>query len=332
MWGRALAATFGLLASLALAEAGARIAGYAPRETAADSQQPPLRHDRDADLGWVPSPGTYHYRPGGGDEPEVEVNVRPDRARATSSLDPGSRADVVTLGGSYTFGQDVGDADTWSWKLQERFPGLRVSNLAGNAYGTLQSLVRLEQYEARAVAPLRVAIYGFFDHHQARNVASWGWLVNLEKGNTRGAFEVPYALLDEEGQLVRASEPATWPRLPLRSTLALVPLLERGLVVWRWREREGMGGPVTRALLLEMAGTARRAGGHLLVAGLSWNPAARDSYTAFLKAARIPVVDCDDPRIATRAWRARGGTGHPNELAHSHWAECIARRLAPMLQ
>jgi hypothetical protein len=329
--GRTIAVVMGLAVSLLLAEVAVRLLGHHPRPAASEGEGPTLRHDTDPALGWVPRPGTYRYRPGGEDQPEILVRVWSDRSRATSETEPEGSAEIVTLGGSFTFGQDVSDDETWPWKVQTAFPNVHVTNLGGNAYGTLQSLIRLENHLAREPTAPRVVIYGLFDHHRARNVAGWGWQTHLENRNTRGAANIPYATLDAEGRLVRADEPAIWPRLPLRTRLALVPLVERGLVRWRSRDRQGTAGPVTIALLREMAATTRRAGGRLLVAGIWWNPKERDAYTRILKASGIASVDCADRRLDSPAWRTHGETGHPNGIAHAHWARCIAKRLRPML-
>jgi hypothetical protein len=205
-----------------------------------------------------------------------------------------------------------------------------VLNLATNAYGTYQSLLRLEGYLERAASPPRVVVYGFYDHHIARNVASWGWLVNLERGNPGGVFHVPYATLDAAGRLRREPTPALHPRLPLRTTLAAVPLLERGLVVWSTRERHGTGQQVTALLLAALDATAQRAGGRLLVAALQWSPPARRSFLPLLAGAGIATVDCDHPRIRAPGWRV-GRDGHPGPRAHAHWAACIAAEVAALI-
>jgi lysophospholipase L1-like esterase len=315
----ALAFALGLALAALAAEGALRLLGYRPWPREAGSG-PPLRHARDAQLGWVPEPGRYAVPVAG---VETAVTIWANRTRAVAPEERGDDADVLVLGGSFSFGQDVGDSDSWAWQLQERLPDLRALNLAANAYGTYQSLIRLERYLEHARRPPRVVVYGFFDHHIARNVASWGWLVNLEQGNPGGAFHVPYATLDAEGRLRRAPQPGVYPRLPLRTTLAAVPLLERGLAVWSTRDRHGSGQRVTALLLAALEATSQRAGARLLVAALRWSPGSRTSFTRLLEAAEIPLVDCDDPRLRTPAWRV-SSDGHPNARAHAHWAGCIA--------
>jgi hypothetical protein len=322
---RALALGVGLVLALVMAEGGLRLLGHRPWPRESGSG-PPLRHARDARLGWTPEPGRYRVPVGG---EETVVTIWANGTRAVGPEERGDDADVVVLGGSFSFGQDVSDADTWAWGLQARLPQLRVLNLATNAYGTYQSLLRLENYLERAAVPPRVVVYGFYDHHIARNVASWGWLLNLEKGNPGGVFRVPYATLDASGRLRREPEPALYPRLPLRTTLALVPLLERALVIWSARERHGTGQQVTALLLARLDASVRRAGGRLLVAALEWSPASRAAFRPLLAAAGIATVDCDDPRVRTPGWRV-GRDGHPNPRAHAHWADCIAPEVSAL--
>ena len=91
-------------------------------------------------LGWTNRPGAHI------DAPWWTATFWTDGSRPTRP-DPATTArDVIlVLGCSYTQGYGVGDADTFAWKLQQRFPRYDVRNFGTGGYGTYQSLLRFRR-------------------------------------------------------------------------------------------------------------------------------------------------------------------------------------------
>lgn len=85
------------------------------------------RQHHDPVLGWRPAPGE-HLTTG------VVERVREDATRQTGPRGEGPR--VLLVGDSFTFGVDVGDADTWAWALQAAQPTWAVID-AGIPGGSL---------------------------------------------------------------------------------------------------------------------------------------------------------------------------------------------------
>ncbi len=91
--------------------------------------------------GWALRPSTRYV---GRDGETITVNDRGYRGSLHPDPPaPGVRR-VVMLGDSITFGTGVGDADTFSNRL-DALPKLEVVNLGVDGYGTDQALIRLER-------------------------------------------------------------------------------------------------------------------------------------------------------------------------------------------
>jgi hypothetical protein len=91
--------------------------------------------------GWALRPGTRYVGRGG---ETITVNARGYRGALHPDVPAPGVTRVVMLGDSITFGTGVGDADTFSNRLDAR-PELEVVNLGVDGYGTDQELIRLER-------------------------------------------------------------------------------------------------------------------------------------------------------------------------------------------
>ena len=96
------------------------------------------RSVHDDRLGYRPRPG--HAAPG--------VTIDGDGLRSTGTAPAGTRAPILAVGDSFTFGEEVGDVESWPADLQ-RITGRRVLNGGVSGYGFDQIVLRAE-----ALAPL----------------------------------------------------------------------------------------------------------------------------------------------------------------------------------
>ena len=83
----------------------------------------------------------------------------------TRQMSP-ARAEIVTIGCSFSFGHPIANEDTYAARVG-RDLGVANSNFALVGYGTTQSLLMLKRN--RDLAP-KLVIYGFIDTHIDRNV------------------------------------------------------------------------------------------------------------------------------------------------------------------
>jgi hypothetical protein len=128
----------------------------------------PVFYNRDATLGWVPSPRLDNTFFG----PDFAMRIATDdhgcRLGARGAIDPRDEV-VVLLGDSYVFGWGVSTDETITTYLDDRLavlrPHLRALNLAVGGYGTLQMAARLEGL-VRAIDARRVrSIYVLHVHN-----------------------------------------------------------------------------------------------------------------------------------------------------------------------
>jgi len=206
----------------------------------------------DPKLGWRNLSGRYVF----GNSEAIEMTFWPGGLRATGPEPLARERQVLVLGGSFTQGWAVSDAETYAYRLQEAFPGVEVRNLGTAGYGTLQALLSLERaLEAAPRAPALV-LYGFNDFHDTRNVATAQWLRMLSRVSQLGTVRTPYASLDADGGLIR-HPPVRYPDWPLKRRLAAVALLEEWLTEVSGIARSQSAVAVTEALLLERIGSSK---------------------------------------------------------------------------
>ncbi len=171
-----------LLGALALAELGARaLAARAWRplppfgraapqaewlarsgRELSEGLPPPGYSQFDAELGWSTRPG--HVSADG----TIHVNAQGLRAtREYAATRPSGMRRVLACGESFTFGEEVADAETWSARLEARVPALEVLNYGVGGYGTDQALLRVAR-EARG--PIDALLVGLMLENIGRNV------------------------------------------------------------------------------------------------------------------------------------------------------------------
>jgi hypothetical protein len=125
----------------------------------------------DPEVGAIPNPSSHTKRiyPAIKDRKAFTFDVYTDD-RGARVDGPGQRSparvDILTVGGSFTWGYALENRDTYSSGLGRNFKA-SVSNFGMASYGTTQSLQMLRRN--RDLAP-RLVVYGIIAHHFERNV------------------------------------------------------------------------------------------------------------------------------------------------------------------
>ena len=179
---RGLVPLFLILGALVCAELGARVLatrlvwrplppfgrGTAQREWLERSERelagelpPPGYSQFDPVLGWTTKPG--YASPDG----TVHVNARGLRATREYAEPASGTRRVVACGESFTFCEEVADAEAWPAQLEALAPGLEVWNYGVGGYGTDQALLRVAR-EARG--PAEALLVGLMLENIGRNV------------------------------------------------------------------------------------------------------------------------------------------------------------------
>ena len=124
--------------------------------------------ERDDELGFVPAKdaSTLRSHLDSGLRYRVFTDHRGARVDSPGHRTP-HRVDVVVVGGSYSWGHGVENADTYAERLREK-TGVSVANFAVPSYGTLQSLQILKR---NLDLKPKVIIYAFIEDHMKRNLA-----------------------------------------------------------------------------------------------------------------------------------------------------------------
>lgn len=321
VWSAALATLFGIALACGVAEIAVRLTGRLPWRYVSVDPRIPVLNDFDPELGWKPKPGAYVIPPFTAGAKSTHITIQPDRSRATGT--PGDRArELLLVGCSFTFGWGVNDQDSFAWKLQEQLPRYEVSNHGVGGYGTYQSLLTLERLLADGPPPARV-LYGYMQGHEFRNVAHPVWTFSLTKYARQRMVEVPFCTVDGDGHLHRQA-PERYPEWPLQGHSALVNFLEESYMRRKVPERTAQAQAVTDQLLLEMAELCRRHGVKFGMLLLLADDAMRDHYVRLLREHDVELIDCARPLTPDKKVP---GDGHPNELLHAEWADCIAAAL-----
>ncbi len=126
-------------------------------------EKPPSGYSQfDAVLGWTTKPG--HSSPDG----TIHVNAQGLRSTRVYAepVQAGTRR-VVACGESFTFCEEVADAEAWPARLEALAPGLEVWNYGVGGYGTDQALLRVAR-EARG--PAEALLVGLMLENIGRNV------------------------------------------------------------------------------------------------------------------------------------------------------------------
>jgi hypothetical protein len=317
------------VALLVAGEVALRLAGLGPLPPVQRHAGTPDMNLPDEVLGWRNRPGDHSYPADHPLAPGTRVSVLSDGSRDGSPPPEAAQApQVLVLGGSFTQGFLLDDADAWPAQLQQRLgASARVVNLASPGYGGVQALLLLEQ-ELAAREPVGLVVYGFVDHHEVRSAATFWWLRGLRTARGDHNAATPWVGRGPDGAL-GLQPPISWPQVPLSEHLAVASGLE---VLWGRVSRkldptvspEEAGEYVVR----RMAAACAERGVPFVLASLVAEEPTRERYRALLAELGGGYVSCD--------WEGpeheRGPDGiHPIPTVTARWADCVASGLEGLL-
>lgn len=328
-----------LVLSLAAGEAYLRFAGFAPKPFWVNANFDGSNWGmEDPEFGWVNRPGSFRSLEKGG----ADMSFQPDHTRTSrpatdrKAAAGGAPAGVLLVGCSFTQGYSVADAETYAWRLNERFPGIVVDNFGTGGYSTYQAYLRVKhELERRKDDPPKLVVLGFIAHQMVRTVAAADWVKYLT--DSRGNMLVPpHATVDAEGRMVGhpLETIAPW---PLEDRSALVAEVHRAVLRGRFGDRAAQQVPATAAVIRAMRDLAEARGARFAVAllddlSLPDGKPAYDALVAALGQAKVERLDCVDPDYDRNPGAHQvGGAGHPDAGIHAGWAGCVGNWIARTL-
>lgn len=240
---------------------------------------------------------------------------------------------VLVFGDSFSFGEEVGDDETFSAGLERLLPGTDVVNLAVHGWGHDQMLIRLRE-EAAAYEP-DVVLLGYAPWDDERNLLSF-----------RDYAKPHFALV--EGRLDLRDVPVATPnellaREPWRSKLLDLAGLALRRLRWQHGDLKERRREITDALLTAFTESARDAGARPVFVYLPTNedvasgsPSTREQEVAALcRAQGVPFLSLRERFHRSLPASPPGRTSHWNAQEHEVAADEIAdflrreRLLAP---
>lgn len=155
----------------------------------------------DPELGWTVKPDGRVD----GDDGEPLYRSNHQGVRAPPDLQygvdpPPGKVRVVTVGDSFTHGDEVRDADTWQRALEGLRDDLEVLNLGVPGFGTDQALLRWRRDASRFRAPL--VVLGIWPENMCRNLG----LMRYYLVPTEGFASKP-RMIQEDGELKLINSP-----------------------------------------------------------------------------------------------------------------------------
>ena len=250
---------------------------------------------------------------------EFSITHDGDGLRATPST--GGAPEVWVLGGSFTHGWSVDDDETFPWALADLVDSIQVRNFGVGGYGTLLSLIQLEEALEQRAAPETVVL-AYASFHDERNVWTRSWRRAIAPSDPEAGHPIPRARYASGGFEVVREVPRHRP-FPLEHRSALMHQLgdKAGRIENRLRLRSR---EVTEAILLAMRDLCEKAGTRFLVAGILDNEATRRRL-AFCADAGIDTVDISVDLDA--GLRNLPHDEHPGPAAHAIYAKKLAELL-----
>lgn len=316
-----------IILALILSECLLRVFGFEPWRYKKLDTNEPIMTEYDPVLGWRNKKGKYIVTPYNPSGKPIYMTFHGNGERLTDTDSADRKGEIVIVGGSYSQGQAVSDSETYAWKLQKKYPSLKVVNYGTGGYGGYQSLLVLERELPRMAFP-KIVLYGFIGHHEVRNVVPESWLRTLSSYSRRRHVSIPYATFDNDVGMIR-HPPETYLSLPFRESLALVALIEQACVKFRSRNRYKQRRMVTEAVLLQMDKISREYGANFIVVLLQVKKHIKKHYINFLKQNNIQFIDS----VYSIPKKMRvPGEGHPNGKMHTIWSRRISSVLDDQLE
>lgn len=304
-----------LLVSLAvLAELALRQMGYGALKV-------PLKSgwsERDSELGWKNRQDGVFY-PDSSLTAKMTLGAGGERL-AFESKHILSNDNVLFVGGSFVQGQGVNDKETFAYRINQKFPTLRVRNFGVGAYGTYQSYLFMKKYfdVNGATEHTSLTIYGLIEDHFRRNLTPSSWVRQLR--SLKGGFIVPPHVRSRDGdfEFRDARFENYW---PLETKSALVTLLHHSYLTLRYTDNRNGQFIVMEMLLRKIRDLAASNGSKLLVVYLHGMRDAPEFQQA-VKRSGVEYIDCEFPELFATGHRL--ARGHPDSVIHNAYADCIA--------
>ena len=297
------------------------------------SKNDPLVFKSDPVLGWKANKGTFDFLPVHKTGKKFNMSFNQNGERKSSIDNSNTNNEILIIGGSFVQGWGVNDDETFSFKLQKKFPKYKIYNFGQGGYGSVQSLLILKEQISKTKSP-KLVIYGLIQHHEYRNIAHPGWLRMLSQYSSRGHVYTPYAVINENNQLLLKT-PIRYSNFPFRDKSSIITLVEKAYMKLSSRKRiyikSKLGEEkkqqtiVTKKIILQMKEISEKNGSDFILVNLDWKGSFKiENYRKYFEKNKIKFIDCSLP--SSKKFIIPGDY-HPNKNAHTKYKDCVSNYL-----
>src|SRR5258708_13091520 len=313
---------FAIVVILVLAEAFTRLKGFAPLRPVSliISMEPKGNY-------FIPHPTRGFAHPAGEFKLTVPGPYTFKMTHANNGLrithplaqeTQGNKKEIWIFGCSLTHGWRLNDEETYPWLLQRDLPAYEVVNFGVDGYGTVQSLIQLQESLKSGNKPA-IVVLAYGDFHDGRNVLARGWKKQVFMNNRLGALNYPDATLGSDNKLVFRNDPLTYWDFALVRYSALANYLDS-----QYNDSIGAsyrGHDVSKAVVNEFWKLCEANGIAFVLAGIYSSPTTAEMLKFFSDKGAMTVdisVDLSIRENTSLPW-----DGHPNALANKQYAQKI---------
>lgn len=225
---------------------------------------------------------------------------------------------IWVFGGSYTYGWSVNDQETFPALLQQQCIGCQVVNFGVPAYGTLQSLMQLEQAIEQNCAP-DIVVLAYAGFHDMRNVDSRMWGKTLAPFNRLGPMTRPVTSYDSTGNTAIDNIPLVYEPFPWQDRSALVHFYEQWYNTEQLTELHAQ--QVSQQLVVRFDELVRACGSRFVLATLVQD---ERSYQ-MIEHCRSKGIEHTDMLVDLRqpGMTNEPNDSHPSAKAHKAYAKAL---------
>ncbi|MBI1748024.1 MAG: SGNH/GDSL hydrolase family protein [Acidobacteria bacterium] len=182
-------------------------------------------------LGYTHIPGEFTVTLPGPAKAKLSFHVThlDSTLRITHSLETYTasqpKPEIWILGCSLTHGWSLNDEETYPWLVQMQFPDYEVVNFGVSGYGTIHSLIEVQEALQIREKP-KLVILAYSSRHDIRNAFTRRRRKSVAPWNKLGPLVQPYGRLDKNGKLQVHMADVIYQEAPFMRYSAFIHFLE----------------------------------------------------------------------------------------------------------
>lgn len=321
--------TIATVASLVIMEVAVRMLGYSPwnPDTRVNIQIEPGSQlfQKDSLLGYRHIAGSYHVTLPTGLEFDLTNDEATNRiTRPTDSyLEDAPRPEVWIFGGSFVEGWSIEDYETFPWLLQERFSSVDIINFGVGGYGTVQTLLKLDQLLGEGRRPALVVV-AYSALHDERNTLLRSRIKEVAAWNHLGEMGQPVARIAEDDSLSLRYEEIQYRTVPFVKYSALAHCVD--LAINKIERRFVDSHAVTRKIIEKISQRGTENNFPVLLAHIYTGPES-ESLMEWARNQGLQTVDISVD-LQVEGMSNRPFDAHPSAKANEIYAQVLGDFIA----